>query len=75
MKGVSNLKLVDHAEPIAVKSSVAASLIGIAPQTLNNWRVQGKGPRYACVGANLVVYRIADIEAWLDERVVGGEKP
>ncbi|MDO4429194.1 MAG: helix-turn-helix domain-containing protein [Atopobiaceae bacterium] len=63
---------------VAVPSSTAARILGISPRTLSNWRVQGRGPRYVKVGSNRspVLYRISDIEEWLDSRVVerGGKK-
>lgn len=59
--------------PIAVKSSVAASLIGVTSQTLANWRVQGRGPRFISVSPSRVVYKLDDLEAWLDDRR-GGAK-
>lgn len=57
---------------IAVPSSAAAQILGISPRTLSNWRVQGRGPRYVKVGSNRspVLYRISDIEEWLDSRLV-----
>lgn len=59
--------------PIAVKSAVAASLIGVTSQTLANWRVQGRGPRFVSVSPTRVLYKIEDLEAWLDDRR-GGAK-
>lgn len=35
----------------------------ISERTLEQWRWQGKGPRYLKVGAR-VIYRLADIEAY-----------
>ena len=35
----------------------------ISERTLEQWRWQGKGPRYLKIGAR-VVYRLADIEAY-----------
>ena len=32
--------------PLAVDSSTAARMIGVAPGTLNNWRTRGLGPTY-----------------------------
>ena len=37
--------------------------------TLATWRWQGRGPRYAKYG-NRVLYRGADLNEWLDSRVV-----
>lgn len=40
----------------------------ISERTLEQWRWQGKGPRYLKIGAR-VVYRLADIEAYEAARV------
>lgn len=45
----------------------AAPLIGVSPGTLQNWRVQGIGPKFikTAIGRRgKVVYDEADIEAW-----------
>lgn len=39
----------------------AARLLGLKPQTLANWRVSGKGPRYSKRG-NKVFYSMKDLE-------------
>ncbi len=35
----------------------------LSPRTLEQWRWQGKGPRYLKIGGR-VVYRLSDIEAF-----------
>ena len=35
----------------------------ISPRTLEQWRWQGKGPRYLKIGGR-VVYRLTDVEAF-----------
>jgi hypothetical protein len=35
----------------------------ISPRTLEQWRWQGKGPRYLKIGGR-VVYRVTDVEAF-----------
>jgi excisionase family DNA binding protein len=47
----------------------AAEYVGLHPRTLENWRSQGRGLRYLRVGRR-IVYRIADLEAYLESRVV-----
>lgn len=42
----------------------AAKLIGVAPETLVQWRYLGRGPCFLKVG-RLVWYRRADLAAWL----------
>lgn len=47
----------------------AAEYLGLKPATLTSWRHQGRGPRYIKVGRSCV-YRLADVESWLDEQAV-----
>lgn len=47
----------------------AAPLVGVAPKTLCNWRVAGRGPKHIRAG-NRVGYDVTDIEAWKAERRV-----
>lgn len=42
-----------------------AIFLGLAPSTLESWRCRGRGPAYCKLGAN-VMYRIEDLEVWLD---------
>lgn len=54
-------------EPI-FDTRAAAPLIGVTPGTLQVWRCQGKGPRFIKSGSR-VVYRLRDINAYLDSRI------
>lgn len=61
--------------PAALPSVAAAAYIGVSRKTLSNWRALGEGPRWVRLGSKpgaRVVYRVADLNAFLDERVVGG---
>jgi hypothetical protein len=40
----------------------------IPPRTAQRWRAAGGGPPFVRLGRRRVVYRIADVEAWLAER-------
>lgn len=51
---------------IAVKTTDAARMIGVSPGTMRNWRSTGTGPAYIPLSANTVVYKVSDLEAWLD---------
>ena len=46
-----------------------AGWIGVPVATLANWRSGGIGPAYLRVGRH-VRYRGADVEAWLESRLV-----
>jgi len=47
----------------------AAEYLGLKPSTLVGWRTAGKGPTYIKVGRHCL-YRLADIETWLDAQAV-----
>lgn len=47
-----------------LNNTQTADLIGVRPNTLEIWRIQGKGPIYRKVG-RLVRYVEADVLAWL----------
>jgi predicted DNA-binding transcriptional regulator AlpA len=50
-----------------LRSEQAATILGVAQQTLAKWRVAGGGPRYRKLG-RIVVYDPADLRLWLDQR-------
>lgn len=45
-----------------------AELLSVSPQTLRNWRRQGRGPRATKVGARLVRFHREDVDAWLEQQ-------
>jgi hypothetical protein len=50
-------------------SREAAAYLGIAPETLNNWRCTGRSPAFIKTtpsSRGKVLYRISDITAWQD---------
>ena len=47
--------------------ALAPARVGVAPGTLENWRVAGVGPKFIKTGkGGQVLYDPADIEAWKD---------
>jgi hypothetical protein len=40
----------------------------IPPRTASRWRASGDGPAYVRLGKRRIVYRRADVEAWLARR-------
>ena len=40
----------------------------VAPRTAARWRTTGEGPPFVRIGPRKVIYRKADIEAWLAGR-------
>ena len=49
-----------------VTTSEAAGYLRLKKNTLEVWRVYGKGPKYLKLG-RLVKYRLADLESFLEE--------
>jgi predicted DNA-binding transcriptional regulator AlpA len=56
-------------EPEAVRH------IGVSPRTWDRMRARGETPPITRISDRRVGYRLVDLEAWLDARRVGGEKP
>jgi predicted DNA-binding transcriptional regulator AlpA len=48
-----------------LRTEAAARYLGLARSTLAKMRVRGDGPPYAKAGSRVVVYDIADLNAWL----------
>jgi hypothetical protein len=46
----------------------AAEYVGLSTSTLEKFRLTGNGPVYQKAGPKIVVYRIEDLDAWLDTR-------
>ena len=46
-----------------------AERLGCAPETLRDWRRDGRGPAYIKDGAKFIRYRVADVEAWEKSRL------
>lgn len=55
--------------PEVTTSKGAAEMMGIAVATLNTWRCRGGGPPYLKIGKR-VIYRIEDVRAYMDARVM-----
>ena len=58
------MSLIDDPKHITPK---AAAYVSASPRTLENWRQQGKGPKYLKIGRS-VVYLESDLEAWLQSQ-------
>lgn len=55
----------------AVGREQAGAYIGVSPRTLDRWRTEGRGPKFSRVNGR-VVYRMKDLETFVDRRVEGG---
>ena len=54
--------------PALLTTSEAAEYLKIKPSTLEQWRWNGRSPRFCKIGRSCR-YRIADLDAFLAERV------
>ena len=48
--------------------------IRVPEATLRWWRHMGKGPRSFLLGAKRVVYKRADVDAWVEEQYQAGAR-
>lgn len=53
-----------------LKTEEAAEILQVKPATLEQWRWNGKGPRFVKMG-RAVRYRKADLDAFIEARVFG----
>ena len=56
-----------------VNEHEAARLIGVAVQSLRNWRHQRKGPPYLKISRS-VRYKIEDLESYMNSKRIDPEK-
>jgi excisionase family DNA binding protein len=55
---------IDNADREYLTERDLAALLGVGVSTVQQWRYAGRGPRYVKLGARLVRYHRADVEAW-----------
>lgn len=53
-----------------MRPAKAAQYLGVSKSFLDQARVSGTGPKYAKISPTLVIYRRADLDAFLAARVV-----
>ena len=56
-----------------LKTKEAAKFLNVKDTTLEQWRWQGRGPRFCKIGRSCR-YRIADLETFLEERAFNSTK-
>ncbi|MBL8273004.1 MAG: helix-turn-helix domain-containing protein [Xanthomonadales bacterium] len=52
-----------------VDTEGAATYLGVAAGTLQNWRAAGRGPAFVTIGRR-VMYRTADLDAFIVDRPI-----
>ncbi|MEC5293227.1 MULTISPECIES: helix-turn-helix transcriptional regulator [unclassified Aurantimonas] len=51
-----------------VRPGEAAAVLNLSKSTLAKMRMRGDGPPFAKLGGKIVVYRLADLREWLEDR-------
>lgn len=51
-----------------LRAPAAAEYLGMSPSTLAKMRLRGDGPVYMKAGPRVVLYDLADLDAWLGTR-------
>jgi len=68
-------KIQQHPNDVLlVDEQEAARMLGYTVGTLRNWRFKGRGPRFVRISPKSIRYRIQDLEAWIEFRLVQSTK-
>ena len=69
---MSDVAMIERRCTLTTKD--AAEYLGVTPATVRTWRRRGTGPRgYRVPGGHTILYRVADLDSWVDSlEVVGG---
>lgn len=59
---------MSEAPPTLLDTPATANLLGVAPRTLEAWRMRGNGPPFITLSPRCVRYRLAEVERWLSNR-------
>jgi len=69
---VSSTPVCAPADPYLLDTKQAGKFLSISDKTLRTWRCQGRGPAFVAISPRSVRYRVEDLKAWADARLVGG---
>jgi predicted DNA-binding transcriptional regulator AlpA len=53
---------------VLLTTGQAAEMLAIQRETLADWRVQGRGPRFLQLSLRCIRYRRSDVEKWIAQR-------
>jgi predicted DNA-binding transcriptional regulator AlpA len=71
---INDRKTVQPMTGRLLTSEEVSSIVGLSIETLAQWRSQKRGIPYLKISRNCVRYRQADLDAWLQERIVPVEQ-
>ncbi len=52
-----------------LRTPEAAQYLGIGQSTLERKRIDGTGPNFRLLGAKIVTYSVADLDAWASQDI------
>lgn len=64
--------MADDDLPVFLTAEEVAKILRSSVRTLENWRLDGKGPAYirlSDVGRARVLYNLRDLEVWIKSRI------
>lgn len=64
---VSKKPSVAVEQPRFLRSAQCAELLGVSRSHLERMRYEGTGPRYTKISKKVILYSLADVEAWVAE--------
>lgn len=70
---VDGENLTNTVTPLAVNERIASQLLSVSVAALRRWRRERRGPRFVRL-SRCVRYRVADLEAFVNEGVHGGSR-
>jgi hypothetical protein len=70
---VTTLGYTEKNAPTQINEGQAATVLGVIPTTLGNWRCTGRYALPYIKTGRLVRYRVADLAAWIAKRRTGAE--
>jgi len=50
-----------------LRTKKTAEYLGVSQQILASWRVNGEGPPYSKLGKRIIVYKVEDLDAWVQQ--------
>ena len=53
-----------------LRTADAAAYLGVGKSTLERKRIEGTGPKFRVLGARIVSYAVADLDAWAGRQVL-----
>jgi predicted site-specific integrase-resolvase len=59
---------------LLINEQKASEILDVSKKTLQNWRVQKKGPKYYVLPHHRIRYSLEDLEKWLKNNTIEIER-